>query len=145
MYSRSDLMILREFKSELEAYEYLKPRVKVLQENILVLQARFGPHSPQMGGVQATGPQDHDAKLAQYIQQKERYERDLETFLGITRRVENILNLMPDDKMKYVEDVYSKNKTLQQVANESGYNLKSMEQIIDLTIIKAVKKYETVD
>jgi hypothetical protein len=127
------------FKGELRSYCKDKYRVRQLEKKIELLESRFNVHSPNLDGVPVT-PTDHDQRLAEYITEKEKYERELSVIREKRKTVERILDLIDDDVRKAMIDVYSGNRSAVYWSYAMHLSLRGFYNRVDLAIAKAVRK-----
>ena len=136
---KQDRDMVNWFKAELRSYYGSKSRVRHIESKIRQLEARFNVRSPDLSGLKGT-PVSNDERLAEYITEKAKYEKELAIHEQRQQFVEEVLSKIPESTRNEIIAIYSSHQNINAFALRSGYSSVWYQELINRAIFNALTK-----
>lgn len=137
---KTELEMVGWFKAELRSYYHDAPRIKYLESKLKQLNNRFEAHSPNLSGMPGGSVTSHDEKLAEWIEEKEAYEKELRLILQKRSMVEFILDRIEPEYVEPLRMIYSGKQNIAFYAYRAHRSVRGYKHHINMAILRALTK-----
>lgn len=138
------LAIVNEFKGQLKAVLASKEHVEMLEEKLVEVDSMMAVHSPSLERTHGT-PRSHDELLSIWIEKRTRITNELQVLENNRKRVNSILQLIPDEYVEQMINIYKGKYNLEEASHRMGMTRIQLIQRMNRHIYLAVINYEGIE